>query len=562
MTDRRRRLLLLGILAVALAVRLAHFAAVRDEPFVRDLVLDSKEYDAWARGIAEGDWLGSRVFFQAPLYPYLLATVYRTAGHRLDVVYLLQIAAAVAGIAALYAAGRRMGGERVGLVAAALAALYGPFVFHDVQILKESLAVTVACFLLLALVRAREGERVLPWLGAGLLLGVLILLRESALLVAPFLLLLAFRRGVPRRAVLTSMAVFLLGIVLPMVPVAIRNGIVGGDFLPTTSQGGANFFIGNNPEADGTYRPIVPGKQIPSFERSESTRVAEQEVGRALSPAEVSSYWLGKALSWAREDPLAFAALQLRKLGLYWSWYEWPDAVDYAWMKTRSPVFRVPLVEFGAVSLLSVLGLGVLWRRRLFARFAPAWLFALAWMLSTVAFFLFSRYRLPGIPTHLVLAALPIVALDDARRAGSRKWPWGAALLLAMFLLPLAPGAGPRHDLVEFNLGRLAEERGDLAAAEGHYRAALAADPDHFLANLNLGALAAGRRDWPEALVRFRRAVALQPNSDDAHANLGGVLLATGRLDEAATHLDRALSLNPGHAAARRNREVLSRLGD
>src|SRR4051812_28935520 len=131
-----RRRLLLAILALALVLRLAHLQAVRDQPFFAWLAMDSQEYDRWAQGIAAGEWLGSEVFFQAPLYPYLLATTYVVLGHRPALVYLLQILLAVAGCWALYRAGREMGGEGTGLGAALLAAVYGPFLFNDAQLLK------------------------------------------------------------------------------------------------------------------------------------------------------------------------------------------------------------------------------------------------------------------------------------------------------------------------------------------------------------------------------------------------------------------------------------------
>ena len=62
-----RRLLLALALALAALLRLAHWAAVRDEPFVAQLAMDSQEYDRWAAAIAAGDWLGREPFFQAPL---------------------------------------------------------------------------------------------------------------------------------------------------------------------------------------------------------------------------------------------------------------------------------------------------------------------------------------------------------------------------------------------------------------------------------------------------------------------------------------------------------------
>lgn len=535
--DRNRRLLLLLLLPLILAllVRLAHWWAVRDEPFFAWLAMDSQEYDRWAREIAAGDWLGSQVFFQAPLYPYFLAILYGVFGHSLDSVYLVQIALAVVGCWALYRAGREMGGERVGLAAAGLAAFYGPFVFHDVHLLKESLAVSVTCFLLWMLATRRR------WLAAGLLLGVLALLRENALLLLPFLLPLAAGKGFVRRS-----AALVGGLVLALLPVAIRNGIVGGDFLPTTFQGGVNFYIGNNAEADGTYRPIVPGKQIPALERQEPVRVAERELGRELSPGEVSSFWMGKALAWAAEHPGAFLRLQLRKLGMFWSWYEWPDAVDYYWVRGRS--LWLAFVEFGAVTLLALAGLWMI--RREPRPFAPALLFALGWMLTTVVFFLFSRYRLPAVPALMLLAAVPLARVN-------RK---GILAITAALILPHLAGFQPRLDLVHYNLGRIEDERGNPEAAREHYKAAFILNPQDFLACLNLGNHAARNRDWATALRFYQRAEELEPGSDDVQSNLGGVYLALGQLDEAEARFDRALALNPENPSALHNKALLRRL--
>jgi tetratricopeptide (TPR) repeat protein len=556
MTPVQRRLLLGAILAVAFSVRMAHWASVRGAPFVASLIVDSREYDGWAQQIVAGDWLGQRVFFQAPLYPYLLAVVYKTAGRNLDAIYLLQIVAAVTGIWALYRAGRAMGGDVLGLFAAALAALYAPFIFYDVQLLKESLAVTVTCFLLWS-VAGRGDTPLFRWLAAGVLLGVLALLRENAMVAAPVLALLAYRRGMRWQTFAARAGVFVLGVVLPLVPVAVRNGMVGGDYLPTTSQGGANFYIGNNASADGTYRSIVPGKQVPTLERLESTRVAELAMGRSLTPAEVSSYWMRQALGWAASHPWDFTRLQARKLGMYWSWYEWPDSVDYYWMRARSAVLRWPLVEFSSISLLAIAGIWVLWRGRRLPAFAPAWAFGATWMVSTIVFFLFSRYRLPGIPSLILLAAVPLSSLCDARAQRTRAWWLGASLAAAALLISLVPSGAPRVDLVEFNLGRLAQIDGRPAEAETHFKLALADNPKMFLPALNLGTISAQRQDWPSALAYYRRAEAIEPDSDDVQVDLGGVLLAMRRDDDAAVHLDKALSLNPNNLIAIQNKTIL-----
>jgi tetratricopeptide (TPR) repeat protein len=306
----------------------------------------------------------------------------------------------------------------------------------------------------------------------------------------------------------------------------------------------------------------VPGKQIPALERREPVRLAEQAAGRQLTAGEVSRYWLGRSLDWVRREPGAFARLQVRKLGMFWSWYEWPDAVDYYYVKTLSPILRLPLLEFGGAVLLALAGLGLA-RRRL-GPFVPVLLFILGWMLSTIVFFLFSRYRLPIVPALLVLGGVTLAGMAEAWRAGNRRRTAGlAAIALSALLLPRAFGYEPRMDLVEYNLGRLYDEQGRPGEAQEHYKAAFVLNPKDFLACLNLGNLAARQRDWATALRFYQRAAALEPRSDDAESNQGGVFLAMGDLAQAEAHLSRALTLNPQNLPALQNQALLrARRGD
>ena len=51
---------------------------------------DARGYDQWAQRLAGGDWIGTDVFYQAPLYPYFLGVVYAIAGHDLLAVRIVQ----------------------------------------------------------------------------------------------------------------------------------------------------------------------------------------------------------------------------------------------------------------------------------------------------------------------------------------------------------------------------------------------------------------------------------------------------------------------------------------
>src|ERR1051325_11177077 len=73
----------LGIFIFALSVRLIFLTQIKDDPVATVLMVDARTYDRWAQQIAEGNWLGDRIFYQAPLYPYFLAANYKLFGHSL-----------------------------------------------------------------------------------------------------------------------------------------------------------------------------------------------------------------------------------------------------------------------------------------------------------------------------------------------------------------------------------------------------------------------------------------------------------------------------------------------
>jgi 4-amino-4-deoxy-L-arabinose transferase-like glycosyltransferase len=135
----------LAIALVALAVRLVHLWQIHDTPAFAHPVVDGVAYDAWAQAIAGGDWIGTEVFYQAPLYPYVLATIYAAVGRDLAAVRIVQAVLGAASCILLGAAGTRFFDRRVGLAAALLLAVWPSAVFADGLIQKSALDVFLVC---------------------------------------------------------------------------------------------------------------------------------------------------------------------------------------------------------------------------------------------------------------------------------------------------------------------------------------------------------------------------------------------------------------------------------
>src|SRR5476651_2471890 len=229
MTTRQwpRALTIIGI--VALAIRVLYLAEMRHTPFFAVLIGDAKQYDDWAQQIASGQWVGTEIFYQTPLYPYLLAIVYKLTGHHVLVIRAMQACFGAMSCVLLAIAGRRFFNARVGLIAAALLAIYPPAIFFDGLIQKSSLDL-----LLMTMVLAIAGECLdrpsWRWMaGLGVTFGALMLNRENTRVLYPILALwiwLAFSRNTPKQRA-TWIAIFTAAIAIVLLPVALRNERVG-----------------------------------------------------------------------------------------------------------------------------------------------------------------------------------------------------------------------------------------------------------------------------------------------------------------------------------------------
>jgi len=548
----------LALFALAFTIRLVYLLEIRDSALFSALVVDARGYDAWAREIAAGNWIGSSVFYQAPLYPYFLGSVYALFGHNLFVLRLVQIALGAAACVLLAVAGRRFFSPAAGLLAGLLLALYGPAVFFDCLVQKAVLGLFLTTLLLATLAGIHHAGTAARWwrpLCAGLVLGAFALTRENALVLF-FVIVLYFaikHRRSPRRKRLIRLGLFVAGLALVLAPVGLRNLLIGGRFLVTTAQFGPNFFIGNNHQATGVYVPLRQGRGSPEFERTDATELAEAELGRTLSPGEVSDFWAGKAFSYIRTQPGHWLRLMLRKTLLLWNYAELSDAEDLASYAEASALLRMlaAVFHFGLLTPLAVLGLALTWhdRRRLWLLY----LMLVSLAASVVIFYVFARYRFPIVPILTLFAG---AALCEARtRIAQKAWRTlvlpGILALLAALVCNLRLVATERLPAAtRLNFGNTLLEQGRYEEALAEYGAALQAWPDSADLHNNIGVTLSKLKRHPEALSHFSRVLRIQPHYPRVHLNIGLALERTGQFEQAVAHLESAVRAQPKSADA------------
>jgi tetratricopeptide (TPR) repeat protein len=541
-----------SIFAVALALRLVTLFEIREIPSVETLIIDAASYDGWARRIAAGAWFGDTVFYQAPLYPYLMAVLYTLPGPDVWMLRIAQAGMGALSCAFVFATTRTLFGRSAGVAAGLFLAFYPPAIFFDGIVLKTSLGLLLTTALLLAIVTFQATRKLWIVGVAGLLLGLLALTRENALVLIPVVVVWLGLRfsdvSWTRRA--ASIALLALGLALPLGAVAGRNQVVGDTFALTTSQLGTNFFYGNNPGASGGYVPLLPGRHTPVFEAPDSRRLAEQALGRELTAGEVSDYWLGRGLTFVREQPVDWLRLTLRKWLFVWNDFEMPDTEDvyayaeWSWV-LRSTGF---VLGFGVFAPLAAAGIALAWRRR--AGFADSWILvalALVYAAGVTLFLMLARFRFPLVPLLLPFAGLALARFSAAVR--QREWRPPLAPLLAfaaMALLAWLPLHDRRASLATsfLNYGSLELGRGALDEADRHLERAAYLAPNSQDILLHRAILRIRQDRLPQAEHLLRTMLAKHPPDARVHRQLALVLRRQGRLVEARQELQRARRLS------------------
>ena len=562
------------LFALAFGIKLAYLQERSSWPDFAHPTLDSKYHDDWASAIASGEWIGRTAdiqrqpFFRAPLYAYFVAAVYKVGGHDYYLIRLVQILIGALSAVLIYRLTSLLFGGTAAWIAFVLYAGYWPLTHFEGELLIPVLIVFLDLCAVLLIIEAGRRQRSTLWWGAGAVLGLSAIARPNILVVIPFLLFWIWRRGATSTTMerRRSLLFVVLACAAVVAPVTIRNAVVGKDFVAIASQGGVNFFIGNNPESNGV-RAVVPGTRADWWGGFDDTRaIAERAAGRELRPSQVSNYWFKEGVRYLATDPVDAVRLYARKLALFLGNGELSNNRQLYFARGRSLVLRILAVNFALILSLAVVGI-IQRNRGAFSasqdsarldRSLPLY-FLVPYAVSVIIFFVTSRYRLPVSVFLIPYAAFGISWIVDKFRRAERG---PAVRYLAMALVVLVASA-----LNPFNVGGAGEARGfyslgvdnshtDFGKALEAFDESIERDPTFAPAWKMRGWVKYRLRSHVEATEDLVEACRLDSTFVDAFYTLGVVYQVRELHDRAGPAYERVIALDPEH------KEALTNLAD
>jgi 4-amino-4-deoxy-L-arabinose transferase-like glycosyltransferase len=416
------RAILTGIIIIAILLRLASAVVQGNQVTELPGIFDQVSYHELAIRVIDGHgfsfatehWpvtrAGEPTAHWSFLYTLYLAAIYKVLGVSPLIARMLQ--AIIVGelqTYIMYRIGEKMFSRNIGLIAAAISALYIYFVYYGGALMTEPFYITAILYsLFFGMQISENADRrtdIKLGLALGLAIGITLLLRQVFLLFLPFLFLwiwfARFRRrlGLP---ILPTVISFTL-IALCILPITVYNQSRFGRFVLLNTNSGYAFFWGNHPVYGTHFEPILPA-ELGTYQELIPPELL------SLDEAALDQELLKRGIQFVIDDPERYVLLSLSRIPAYFMF--WPSSSS----NIVSNVSRV--ASFGIMLPFMVYGIWITITkkgRRLLDLLASSDGLFLAFILiySTVHLLTWAliRYRLPVDATLIPFAALAMQSL-------------------------------------------------------------------------------------------------------------------------------------------------------
>lgn len=410
------------VLVAAAVVRLGYILTLENTLNVT-FESDPLTYDQLARNLLAGrPYVGASFYFPTgtenptaywdPLYPLFLAGIYALVGHDLLAVRVAHVVLGVASCGMLYLLGRSIFGPRIGLLAAAFAAIYPFFIYYTGQLLTETLFIFLILSLL-TLARAIAQRRlrgVLAVLTLGITAGLTVLTRAESLYFAVILIVVLGWWSAPLqagaapgwRARLTSLLALMVVFAATLSPWVGFN-YARFDRPVVTTKLGYNLFTYYHPRMTADQRVRSADIPLPDL--------------TGLTEPEREARLLREGLGFMANDPARTAQFMVAKAGLLFKLTPSNEINRrYALVSLLSYGVLVPFMVIGAI--LSLRRWPLTW---------PLLLWVVLGSASGILVFAGIRLRMRIEPILLLFAAVGIIELVQwlwsRRRTGREVAP-------------------------------------------------------------------------------------------------------------------------------------------
>ncbi len=418
---RQETLIFTGIVIGALLIRLVYIITFYSDP-ISCVVSQWPTFDQFrflqsAKEFLHVSWLGTEVTRYSPAYSYFIAMIFSFFNENIYWVFLVQTLVGGLSCFLFYKCGALLFEEKtVGLIAAFLAAFYGPFIFYENTLLRASLIayLNLGGFYFLLLGLKRDYLKYIAF--SGILLGLSCVLRPHILIFFVLSYLIFFYTAPIKKRIYAAL-ILSMAFLLPLAPLSLRNNLLGRHTL-ISYQGPSTFWIGNTYDSSGIGLPRTPMREKLANEAGGDISLTVKILLREII-----------------HHPKAYLALYTRKIYMFFNGYEIPANLSFDLAKENNPPLRLAIINFRLIVPFSLLGIFLCPYPKKFRGLLLLFLAILS--ASVIMFHIQGRYRLPSVPFFILFAsgALYWLMHDIFTSKNQRYKIFVSVFLLGLFIL-------------------------------------------------------------------------------------------------------------------------------
>ncbi|MDK9699321.1 MAG: tetratricopeptide repeat protein [bacterium] len=443
----------------------------------------------WAEKISHGIFFPEpgHPFFRAPLYPFFLGLLSWLGCTQLLLAWV-QVVLSLVSIVLIAAIAARLHSLCSARIAAWIAAIYAPLFTYQIEFQLPVLIVPLFLGVVYNFIVFDLHGKARSLLCASVGIGLLAITQVNGLVLLLVLFYFIFRNRL-QLGLRSSILVGTLWLV-PILPITLANWIEAKQFVPIATQGGVNFYLGNNPIADGAYA-VHP--QL-GYDWTWDDAKAFLE---AKTDAEADRAYYRKGIEFWREHPQAAIKVTLRKLGYLFHHFEIGNNRDLQRFWQERPIARWLFTEF-AFGVLATLGLASMIHAFKNCTNRIVIISGLLFLLSYVPFFITARYRLPFAVLLIPFASILLARLSDKHSRYSLSDIVAIVMSVVLVWLPVGvPKIDPAH--YEYTKGNAYLRLHRYNEAVTCYRKALSVNPVHELSRVNYSTILIANNRFNEA---------------------------------------------------------------
>ena len=541
----RKNMAIIWILLAAFLLRIVYLVIYSSMPDWDMLTVDNYYHFNWAKDMSSGNIFGDTTYFRAPFYIFCLALVFSLFGATLTTARIFGLVIGLASLLLTFLTGKKLFGKRTGLIAAAIQSVYPLILYFESELLLDPLFMMLLQLSVYYFVLWYKEQNLSNLVCMALALGLAAITRPNELLFLPLVILFLYFSSTLWKQRVKLIALFALLLALIILPITIRNYVAGGEIVLISSQGGINFFIGNNRQSDGVTA-AMPTPLGHNWKIDDIRYLAESETTGELKSSALSDFWYAKTFDEIFKKPLQWGGLFLKKLYYNFSNREISNNRNLAYFFSQHSLLKFSYFPFAALLALSVLAVATGYNSHWGVRL----LFILI-VVNSVAvalFFFNSRFRLPLLPFYIILSAVGIESLMKLSKQNYGRYLLPAALAALAAILSVAPiaplpaGRQPQH-LVSLGLFHYAND--NTSAAIGYFQRAAKIDSTFPELNLNIGACHLRLKNIDSSIFYFEKEIKAHPKRALGYSNLAGIYLVEEKWDSAFSNASRAIELKP-----------------